>query len=338
MATTSYHAIKEDGWCEYLRARGVFDEAIAARGYRWVHSGKPLGGDYAKSYGFPQELSGLLIPLHPLRGGDAHQLRPSSPQPDKKGHVRKFLTPYTQANTLNTSPLIDREDFKKKGASIIVAEGITRVDALAAYGIPALGLVGTYGWRGRNDRGGKTALPDWEEVSIKGSNFLIAFDGDLASNLDVWRAADRLCRFLRGKGADTVKVLGLPDNAGLDDWIATNGPFDNAEGLLDALKPYNLDVMPPRPLAPSHAPARNNANGKVDTAETTELNGKVDTAETTELNGEVGINGTRRLKILPYHSVGMQQILNDLKLEVRKNVRARQADVGLVRRLELKDS
>ena len=316
MATASGNAIEKDDWRAYLRARGVSDEAIAERGYQWVYPGKALDGTYSKSYGFPQASSGLLIPLHPLLGGDAYQLRQSDPLPDMKGKIRKFLTPHGQRNTLNTSPLINHDGFRKSHAAIVLAEGITRVDALAPYGIPALGLIGSYGWRGTNDKDGKTALPDWEEVSIKGSNFLIAFDGDVASNLDVWRAADRLCRFLKGKGADVVKVLRLPDTTqGLDDWVADTGPFDNQKALLDALEPYNLDVMPPRPRAPSHAPARNNANGKVDTA------------ETTELNGEVGINGTRRLKILPYHADGMKEILNDLKLEVRKNVRAERVEI-----------
>ena len=312
MDTTSYPPILKDGWREYLRVRGVSDEAIAERGYQWVYPGKALDGSYSKAYGFPQASSGLLIPLHPLLGGDAYQLRQSAPQPDRNGKVLKFLTPYRQANTLNTSPLIDPDEFRKSHAFIVIAEGITRVDALAAYRIPALGLGGSYGWRGTNKSKGLTTLADWEEVSIKGSRFLIAFDGDLTSNLDVWRAADRLCRFLRGKGADTVKLLCLPDGAGLDDWVATNGPFEDAEALLVALRQHWLDDMPQRPPF--------NVNGQ-------EGLPQEQSTEVAELNGTVSINGTRRLKVLPYHAGGMKEILNDLKLEVRKNVRAERVEI-----------
>ena len=42
------------------------------------------------------------------------------------------------------------------------------MDALASFGIPALGIPGAFGWRGTNEVGAVTALPDWEEVAIKG--------------------------------------------------------------------------------------------------------------------------------------------------------------------------
>ena len=250
MATTSYHALSKNNWREYLSARGVFaDDVIAAREYKWVYPGKPLGGDFANSYGFPRKSSGLLMPLHGLMGQNAYQLREAGPQQGDDDKSRKFNTPQGQTMCLATSPLIDPEAFKKKEASIVIAEGVTRVDALAAYGIPALGLVGTYGWRGTNKWKGKTALADWEEVSIKGSRFLLAPDGDVADNSNVHKAIERLRTWLNGKGADKVRLLRLPENAGLDDWIATEGPFEDAKALFEALNPYILDQMPPEPVS-----------------------------------------------------------------------------------------
>ena len=248
---SSYHALSKDNWREYLNKRGVFDDdVIAKRGYQWVYSsGKPIDGDYAKTYGFPRKSAGLLIPLHPLLGGEAYQLREAGPQDYEDSKSRKFRTPQGQTMCLATSPVISREAFKKKDASIVIAEGITRVDALAAYRIPALGLVGTYGWRGTNKWKGKTTLADWEDVSIKGSVFLLAPDGDVGNNSDVHKAIERLRKFLKGKGALRVPLLRLPDNQGLDDWIATNGPFESDKALFAALKPHMHDEMPPEPVS-----------------------------------------------------------------------------------------
>ena len=79
-------------WNKYLSERGVSEAALSARGYREVHSGKALGEEFAATYHFPQKAGGLLIPLHPLLGGDpAYQLRyPPGQEPVKDGKVQKI--------------------------------------------------------------------------------------------------------------------------------------------------------------------------------------------------------------------------------------------------------
>ena len=255
MAQAAYHpenpanpTITAANFREYLHERAVFDDAIDARGYHWVNSGKPVDGRHASAFGFPQRSGGILIPLHPLLGGEAWQLRDADPQPGKDGKERKFLTPGGQTSCLITSPLIDKAEFQKERASIVIVEGVTRVDALARYGIPALGITGVWNWRGRNPVGGKTAIADWEEVGIEGSIFLLAPDGDVSGNPDVHKAIGRLRKFLLAKQAARVVVLGLPDNQGLDDWIAGNGPFEDAKALFAELKPHVLGDMPPEPV------------------------------------------------------------------------------------------
>ena len=256
MAQTVYHpespanfTITSANFREYLHERAVFDEEIDARGYCWVNSGKPIDGRFASVFGFPHRAGGILIPLHPLLGGEAFHLRDADPQLGKDGKALKFLTPSKQPNCLITSPLIDKTEFQQERADIVIVEGITRVDALAHYGIPALGITGVWNWRGRNPVGGKTAIADWEEVSIEGSNFLLAPDGDVSSNPDVYKAIERLQKFLLAKRAANVVVLELPDNQGLDDWIAGNGPFEDKKALFVELKPHVLDDMPPEPVS-----------------------------------------------------------------------------------------
>ena len=89
--------------------------------------------------------------------------------------------------------------------------------ALASIRLPSLGINGSFGWRGKNrSEGGSTSLPDWEAVAVKGQPFVIALDGDVATNPDVHDAGARLSRWLMGKGARSVSFILLPPQLGLD--------------------------------------------------------------------------------------------------------------------------
>ena len=232
-------------WKEYLQDRAVSDKASAAREYRVVHSGKPTGAEFASTYGFARRDGGLLIPLHPLIGGDQrYQLRYApGDEPERKGKAQKFTTPRGQRNSLVTSPLT-RANLDASGKLIFVCEGVTRVDALASYGIPSVGLTGVASWRGTNSKGGVTALSDWEKVCIKGNRFILAPDGDVKTNPAVHRACERLTRFLQDQGADNVMVLALPTEQGLDDFIAVSGAKD-ADALLTALHEHCEQTIAP---------------------------------------------------------------------------------------------
>ena len=201
-----------------------------------MYSGKPTGTEFASSQGFTQKDGGLLIPLHPLIGGDQrYQLRylPGD-EPNRRGKAQKFTTPRGQPNCLVTSPLT-RDKVAAGQELIFICEGVTRVDALASYGIPAVGLLGVHAWRGTNSKGGLTALADWETVSIKGNRFVLAPDGDVQTNPLVLMATERLAGFLRGRGADNVMILALPPAQGLDDFIAARNGAD-VDTLLNEIK------------------------------------------------------------------------------------------------------
>ncbi len=202
----------------YLRTRGVPPDVAVERGYAEVLSGKPVDGRFASSYGFPRKAAGLVIPLHGVLNHDAWQLRldpaVQAAFTDAKGKPIRFLTPRGQKNVLATAPRT-RHLLRESRQAVVVTEGVTRVDAIAAYDVPAIGMTGIW-----NCRSAGTTLPDWESILVKGQRFIIAPDGDARINGKVASAVRRLRLWLLGKGADTVHVLTLPDDLGLDDWIA----------------------------------------------------------------------------------------------------------------------
>ena len=137
---------------DYLKARAVLPHvARSHEATATFWKGKPSNKSsddekFAVTYGFPQVRPGFLIPLHPLSDGEAkYQLRHL---PDDTGYRKKFRTPYGQANCLATSPLT-RADLMKGYEAIVIAEGVTRVDALAGFGVPAVGILGAWNWRGK---------------------------------------------------------------------------------------------------------------------------------------------------------------------------------------------
>ena len=192
----------------YLWERGVTPEAARARGYRSVRGGggRNVDESYAAAYhGLPRR-HGLLMPLHPLLGGDQrYQLRPDEPRLSSDQKPVKFESQAGLGNMLATSPLT-ASALRRETQTIIIAEGITRVDALAAYGIPAVAIPGCYAWRDK-----KGALADFEALRLSGNAFILAFDGDAVSNPSVNAALSRFARYLRAKGA-VVGLLQVPDD------------------------------------------------------------------------------------------------------------------------------
>ena len=245
----------DEMWLKYLGDRAVTRGVAAARGYVQVHSGKPGDGNMAATYGFRPSTGGLLMPLHPLIGEQTYQVRfpPGSEPIAKGGKRRRFDTPSGQPNHLATSP-VTRDKLDAGKESIVITEGVTRVDALAGYGVPALALMGAFNWRGRNAKGGWTALADWESVSIKGNRFLLAFDGDVENNKMVSAAARRLSEFLYRRDADQVLILNLPGAQGLDDWIASN-PQDDGVVLVRKLLEYAYKEVKAKPRDTEPLPA-----------------------------------------------------------------------------------
>ena len=236
-------------WANYLRDRAVTPEVAAARGYQPVRAGKPVDGESAAAWGYGREAYGLLIPLHGLLDPAplaTHQLRLDPAY--LEGHPKtrgQFRTPKGQQNVLATSPGT-RANLAQAREGIVIAEGVTRVDALAGFDIPGVGILGINNWKGGRP---SVALADFDALGIKGNRFLIAVDGDASTNTRVNRGLKGLIRLLEAKGAARVLVLDVPDGLGLDDWFAREN-FPDKESAMAALQQYSVSRIEYRPKVP----------------------------------------------------------------------------------------
>src|SRR5690348_13269802 len=66
--------------------------------------------------------------------------------------------------------------------------GIKKGDALASVGACVVALLGVTCWRGTNEHGGKTALPDWADVALNDRETFLVFDSDVMRKKAVYYA------------------------------------------------------------------------------------------------------------------------------------------------------
>nr|MDP9473208.1 DUF3854 domain-containing protein [Chloroflexota bacterium] len=146
---------------------------------------------------------------------------------------------------------------------LFITEGARKADAAVSAGLCCVALLGVWNWRGTNEDGGATALPDWEYVALKGRCggrvVYLAFDSDVMTKPAVYGALRRLRSFLQQGGAH-VQAIYLPPGAdgsktGLDDYLASGGTVASLLALAaDDLKhpPRGEDDAPDGPYAERH--------------------------------------------------------------------------------------
>jgi hypothetical protein len=159
-----------------VRESRIARDAIRARGYRTLRSKAEL-----ERLGFgraQRNTPGLLIPIHGP-GGDVamYQYRPDQPR-IKDGKPVKYETPRGTRMALDVHPFA-RGQLGDPTVPLFVTEGVKKGDALVSQGLCAVALIGVWNWRGTNESGGKTALPDWEHVALNGRRVYIVFDSDV---------------------------------------------------------------------------------------------------------------------------------------------------------------
>jgi len=211
-------------------ASAIQPRIIEARGY-WTATTK---AELARiKYPSSQQFApALVIPLFNPDGTPCgHQIKPDSPR-DRDGKPVKYETPAKQSNVLDVHPNAAHL-VRDPNCALIITEGVKKGDSMfGAWGKPVVTLLGVENWRGKNDLGGIMALAEWNDIPLKGANgprkVYIAFDSDIAENINVKRAAEKLASYLRSKGA-AVKFFAFPakdgKKVGADDYIAANGPF-----------------------------------------------------------------------------------------------------------------
>lgn len=214
-------------------------EAIEARGYFTQTDRQAL-----KLLGFaPLQClpPSLVIPLYNWRGEIAgFAQRPDIPRKAKNGKPIKYELPEKSSPILDVAPLT-RGQIDDPTKPLLVTEGAKKADSAASHGLCAININGVYGFRGRNAKGGITALADWDNIALNERAVYVVFDSDVATKPEVERALDRLCQLLQSRRA-IVKVVYLPNAAngkkqGLDDFFANDGTVADMFALARDLKP-----------------------------------------------------------------------------------------------------
>jgi hypothetical protein len=227
-----------------LAASGITPEHAAVRGYETITDRGWFTTPELKVTPAGRNIPGLLVPL--LRNNGSmwgYQYRPDNPRL-RDGKIVKYETPWQQRNGLDVppgaGPMLD-----DPASPLFITEGVKKADCAALHGLCIVGLVGVYGWLGTNSAGGKMALPEWRDIALNGRQVIIGFDGDVARNPIVQKAAHALAAYLATKGAHP-DYLHLPDTdnkTGLDDYLAEH----TVEDLWRLVKPHQPAARTPSP-------------------------------------------------------------------------------------------
>jgi hypothetical protein len=181
----------------------------------------------------PAPSPGMLILIHPTSAqpGDApiYVMRPDQPADPKV----KYFWPAGEPMRLDCPPRCHAQ-LRNPSEPIHVCEGWFKADALAAAGLTAVAMIGTWCW-GAHPEPGMPILGDWEVVVLASRLVRICFDSDVRSNPDVAKARAELTAFLRARGA-IVEWVDLPAAAdgaklGVDDWLALGHTADELASL-----------------------------------------------------------------------------------------------------------
>src|SRR5215203_1840762 len=120
-----------------------------------------------------RNVPGLLVPQLRKDGSTwGYQYRPDTPRLNGTGK------PVKQRNGMDVppgvGPLLDDPTVP-----LLVTEGVKKADAAACTGLACVALPGVWSWRGTNSHGGKTAIPDLQDVALNGRRVILAFDSDV---------------------------------------------------------------------------------------------------------------------------------------------------------------
>ena len=255
-----------------LSASAITGEVAKARGYRSVEQKARL-----TELGFSStqaRVPALLIPIWNVQGEIAlYQTRADDPR-IVEGKAVKYEIPRGSRMVLDVPPPC-HQNLRNPKVPLFVTEGVRKADAAASVGLCCIALLGVWNFRGTNEQGGKTALPDWESIALNDRQIYIVFDSDVMTKTSVSQALARLKAFLDSRHAH-VRLIYLPAGpngakVGLDDYLAAGHTIDN---LLALVSDETLDATPSDengPVEPAEDERRSQAARLVDLADHVEL-------------------------------------------------------------------
>ncbi|MEI6914775.1 MAG: DUF3854 domain-containing protein [Armatimonadota bacterium] len=217
---------------DLIGASAISPQVSAERQYRSVSSKAEI-----RKLGFSESQSiapTLLIPIYDVQGELClYQHRPDTPR-IRSGKALKYETPAGSKMRIDVPPRCGQSLCDPK-IPLWITEGVRKADSAVSHGLCCIDLLGVWNWRGTNDQGGKTALPDWESIALNGREVNICFDSDVVTKPQVADALMRLKQFLESRRA-RVSIIKLSDAAdggkqGLDDFLAAGGSVSDLFGL-----------------------------------------------------------------------------------------------------------
>ncbi len=229
---------------ELEHGSGIAAEVIAERGYRTAwgkNAPELLKAGFKESQ---RQSAGWIAPVRSPLGVTETVFKPDTPRGNSNGKAVKYEYPQGHAPVLDVHPRT-MTVIGDPALRLWIGEGVKKGDSLVSRGEHCLNLAGVWNWRGTNDLGGLTALPDWEAVALNGRNVFIVFDSDAATNPGVSKARDRLARFLAAKGAH-VHIVHLPPGQGgakqgVDDFFVRGG---TVEALISLAEVWEREEKP----------------------------------------------------------------------------------------------
>ena len=207
-----------------LEKSGIMLEHAIDRGYETITESERL-----RVLGFVNDacglVPGLLVPVRDVRGSVwGYQYRPDVPRVNKDGRAIKYETPWHQYMGIDI-PLDAAANIDDPTVPLFITEGSKKADCAALHGPCCVALLGVWGFRARNPKGGIGALGAWNDVVLNGRRVIISYDGDLARKPSVAKAVCYLAEFLKSRKA-IVEFLHLPDEkekVGIDDFLMSGG-------------------------------------------------------------------------------------------------------------------
>ena len=236
-----------------LDASAISKEVADARGYWSASKPAELNGRFT---GVQKRAPALVIPVFNTAGKEAFcQLRPDSPR-EKDGKPLKYETPAKARMVLDVPPSTLPHLGDPNVTLWRPTEGIRKADALASVGLRSIALLGVWNWRGKNEHGGLSALPDWHDVALNGRKVVLCFDSDAFQNPDVHHAVEELGRWLETRDARPHFVYLPSDGAkvGVDDYLAVHSREELVALIEDRWRPLPSEAVKVKREKPPDVP------------------------------------------------------------------------------------
>jgi len=158
----------------------------------------------------PKSVAGTLVPTWDAFGKRAGaQFKPDSPRKDQRGRLIKYENPAAGRVIIDVPPIC-QPDLGNPDKPLWITEGAKKADSAASHGLVCVSIPGVWCWRGTNEDGGLTALPDWDSIALNSRKIFLAFDSDVVIKPDVQAALRRLANFLSARKAK-VAIVHLPE-------------------------------------------------------------------------------------------------------------------------------